>query len=116
VIDKIPFPAPGDPVRDALAERAEKRTGDKWASFREESVPTASLAMRQGVGRLIRSVTDWGVVVVCDPRMVSKGYGRGITRALGMPRQVRTLGDVEMWFRERAMQTNSSNSDTRGVR
>ncbi len=111
VIDKIPFPAPGDPVRDALAERAEKRTGDKWASFREESVPTASLAMRQGVGRLIRSVTDWGVVVVCDPRMQSKGYGRGITRALGMPRQVRTLGDVEMWFRERAMQ---SNSDTRG--
>ena len=101
VIDKIPFPAPGDPVRDALAERAEKRTGDRWASFREESVPTASLAMRQGVGRLIRSVTDWGVVVVCDPRMVSKGYGRGITRALGMPRQVRTLGDVELWFMER---------------
>ena len=116
VIDKIPFPAPGDPVRDALAERAEKRTGDKWASFREESVPTASLAMRQGVGRLIRSVTDWGVVVVCDPRMVSKGYGRGITRALGMPRQVRTLGDVEQWFgdRERAMQ--STNIDMRGVK
>lgn len=115
VIDKIPFPAPGDPVRDALAERAEKRTGDKWASFREESVPTASLAMRQGVGRLIRSVTDWGVVVVCDPRMQSKGYGRGITRALGMPRQVRTMGDVETWFRERAMQTNSSsNSSARG--
>jgi len=116
VIDRIPFPVPDAPIVSALAERAEKRTGDKWASFREESVPTASLAMRQGVGRLIRSVTDWGVVVVCDPRMVSKGYGRGITRALGMPRQVRTLGDVEMWFRERAMQTNSSNSDTRGVR
>jgi ATP-dependent DNA helicase DinG len=116
VIDKIPFPAPGDPVRDAIAERAEKRTGDRWASFREESVPTASLAMRQGVGRLIRSVTDWGVVVVCDPRMASKGYGRGITRALGMPRQVRTLGEVEMWFRERASMHVNNCGEQRGAK
>lgn len=43
-------------------------------------------------------------------------YGRGITRALGMPRQVRTLGDVEMWFRERAGMQSSNNSNARGVK
>lgn len=102
VIDKVPFPAPGDPVLDALGEIATARTGNTWAGFREQSLPRASLSLRQGVGRLIRSVTDWGAVVICDPRMVSKGYGSEIARALAMPAQVRSLGAMEQWFAGRS--------------
>lgn len=102
VLDKMPFPVMGDPVLDALSELAFARTGDRWTGWREESLPRATLALRQGAGRLIRSVTDWGVVVVCDPRLTSKAYGAGVIKSLGMPAQARSLQAVKQWFRSRS--------------
>ena len=101
VLDKMPFPVMGDPVLDALSELAFARTGDRWTGWREESLPRATLALRQGAGRLIRSVTDWGVVVVCDPRLTSKAYGAGVIKSLGMPAQARSLAAVRQWFTAR---------------
>lgn len=102
VLDKMPFPVVGDPVLDALSELAFARTGDRWTGWREESLPRATLALRQGAGRLIRSVTDWGVVVVCDPRLTSKAYGAGVIKSLGMPAQTRSLAAVAQWFAARS--------------
>jgi ATP-dependent DNA helicase DinG len=101
VLDKMPFPEMGNPVLDALSELAFARTGDRWAGWREESLPRATLELRQGAGRLIRSVSDWGVVVVCDPRLTTKAYGAGVVKSLGMPAQVRSLAAVAQWFRVR---------------
>lgn len=101
VLDKMPFPVVGDPVLDALSELAFARTGDRWAGWREESLPRATLALRQGAGRLIRSVTDWGVVVICDPRLTTKAYGAGVLKSLAMPAQARSLSAVATWFRGR---------------
>lgn len=101
VLDKMPFPVMGDPVLDALSELAFARTGDRWAGWREESLPRATLALRQGAGRLIRSVSDWGVVVVCDPRLTSKSYGANAIKSLGMPAQARTLAAMRQWFATR---------------
>ena len=102
VIDKMPFPGPDDPVLAALSELAFARTGDQWAGWREESLPRATLALRQGAGRLIRSVADWGAVVVCDPRLTSARYGAGVVKALGMPAQVRSIEALEQWFSSRS--------------
>jgi ATP-dependent DNA helicase DinG len=68
IIDKLPFPSPGDPVLDAIAEM------DPY-SFWNHSVPRAVIAFKQGVGRLIRTVHDSGVVVVLDSRILTKSYG-----------------------------------------
>ena len=98
VVDKLPFAPPGDPVMDALQERAVKRTGREMAGFIEESLPRAVLALRQGVGRLIRSTEDWGCVVVCDPRLSTKGYGADIIRSLGMPTRTRSIAEACAWL------------------
>ena len=101
VIDKLPFPSPDDPVLKALGAEALERTGDEWAGWREESLPRATLALRQGVGRLIRSVSDWGAVVLCDGRMTTARYGSGLVRALGMPTIARDFNAMEAWFKKR---------------
>ena len=98
VLDKMPFPEMGNPVLDALSELAFARTGDRWAGWREESLPRATLGLRQGAGRLIRSISDWGVVVVCDPRLTTKAYGSSVIKSLGMPVYVRTLMHMRQWF------------------
>ena len=101
VLDKMPFPLMGDPVIDALSDLAFARTGDRWAGWREESLPRAVLGLRQGAGRLIRDVADWGVVIVCDPRLTLKSYGPSVIRSLGMPVQARTLAAMREWFASR---------------
>lgn len=98
VVDKLPFAPPGDPVLDALQERSVARTGKSMAGFMEESLPRAVLALRQGVGRLIRSTGDWGCVVVCDPRLSTKGYGADIVRSLGMPQRTRSIAEACAWL------------------
>jgi ATP-dependent DNA helicase DinG len=79
VIDKLPFGAPGDPLVEARCERIERDGGD-W--FREYSLPTAVLQLRQGFGRLIRGHGDRGVVAILDPRLRTRGYGRAFLQAL----------------------------------
>ncbi len=79
VIDKLPFGAPGDPLVEARCERIERDGGD-W--FREYSLPTAVLQLRQGFGRLIRGHGDRGVVAILDPRLRTRAYGRAFLSSL----------------------------------
>lgn len=73
IIEKLPFASPDDALTRARIEHL-KATGGN--AFREYQLPEAALALKQGVGRLIRSETDRGVVVICDPRLIDKPYGR----------------------------------------
>jgi ATP-dependent DNA helicase DinG len=73
IIDKLPFASPEDPVVRARIEYLKTRGGN---AFRDYQLPEAVLALKQGVGRLIRSEQDRGVVVICDPRMSERAYGR----------------------------------------
>ncbi|MEO8250129.1 MAG: ATP-dependent DNA helicase [Burkholderiales bacterium] len=79
VIDKLPFPAPNDPLVEARARRLEL---EKRSPFNDYFVPEAAVALKQGAGRLIRSETDRGALVVCDTRLVTMGYGRRLLAAL----------------------------------
>ena len=79
VIDKLPFASPEDPL---VRARIEHLTASGGNAFRDYQLPEAALALKQGVGRLIRSEDDYGVVVICDPRMVSRVYGRVFLAAL----------------------------------
>jgi ATP-dependent DNA helicase DinG len=79
VIDKLPFPPPNDPLVAARSRNLEEK-GKK--PFHHLHVPQAAIALKQGAGRLIRSETDRGILVVCDVRLVQMGYGRRILSAL----------------------------------
>jgi len=79
VIDRIPFPAPGDPVYDARCELL-KSQGGSW--FNQLSLPVAALKLKQGVGRLIRTRRDRGVVALLDSRLLRKSYGKQLIQSL----------------------------------
>ena len=79
IIEKLPFASPDDPL---VRARIEHLTATGSNAFRDYQLPEAALALKQGTGRLIRSEEDYGVVVICDPRMVGRGYGRVFLAAL----------------------------------
>jgi ATP-dependent DNA helicase DinG len=79
VIDKLPFPPPNDPLVEARVRRLE---GEGRNAFAEYFVAEAAISLKQGAGRLIRSETDRGLLVVCDPRMAAMSYGRRLFAAL----------------------------------
>src|SRR5437660_155586 len=79
VIEKLPFASPEDPL---VRARIEHLTASGGNAFRDYQLPEAALALKQGAGRLIRSEEDYGVVVVCDPRLVGRGYGKVFLAAL----------------------------------
>jgi ATP-dependent DNA helicase DinG len=79
VIEKLPFASPDDPLVRARVEHLEA-TGR--SAFREYQLPEAALALKQGVGRLIRSEDDFGAVAICDPRLTARGYGKVFLAAL----------------------------------
>ncbi|WP_442968707.1 ATP-dependent DNA helicase [Ramlibacter sp.] len=79
VIDKLPFPPPGDPLVEARGQRLESQGR---SPFNDYFVPEAAVALKQGAGRLIRRETDQGLLVVCDTRLVQMGYGRRLVNAL----------------------------------
>jgi len=79
IIEKLPFASPDDPLVKARIEFLRRR-GDN--PFRDYQLPEAVLALKQGVGRLIRSEEDRGVIVICDPRLTTKGYGRTFRASL----------------------------------
>jgi ATP-dependent DNA helicase DinG len=95
VIDKLPFAPPDDPVLSARIEGLRAAGGNP---FTELQLPQAILALKQGAGRLIRDDTDRGVLMLCDPRLVSKPYGRRIVRSLPPMKLTRNLADVETFF------------------
>ncbi|TQV42317.1 helicase, partial [Xanthomonas perforans] len=95
VIDKLPFAAPDDPVFEARLDAIRREGGNP---FRDEQLPQAVIALKQGVGRLIRSETDRGVLVLCDPRLVNKSYGRTFMKSLPPFARTHAIADVQAFF------------------
>jgi ATP-dependent DNA helicase DinG len=95
VIDKLPFAAPDDPVFEARLEAIRRDGGNP---FRDEQLPQAVIALKQGVGRLIRSETDRGVLVLCDPRLTGKPYGKIFLDSLPPFARTREVADVQRFF------------------
>jgi ATP-dependent DNA helicase DinG len=95
VIDKLPFAPPDDPV---LAARIDTLKRQGRNAFFEVQLPRAVISMKQGAGRLIRDETDRGVLMVCDPRLVDKPYGRRIWQSLPPMRRTRAIAEVEAFF------------------
>lgn len=79
IIDKLPFAPPDDPVLRARIEALRREGGDP---FRQLQMPAAAMALKQGAGRMIRSETDRGLLVVCDTRLADRAYGRQLLRSL----------------------------------
>jgi len=90
-IDKLPFAAPDDPVFEARLQAVRRAGGHP---FRDEQLPQAVIALKQGVGRLIRTETDRGVLVLCDPRLTDKSYGRTFLGSLPPFPLTRDLDEV----------------------
>jgi len=95
VIDKLPFAAPDDPVFEARLDAVRRRGGNP---FRDEQLPQAVIALKQGVGRLIRSESDRGVLVLCDPRLTGKSYGKVFLESLPPLPVTRQIDDVRAFF------------------
>ncbi len=95
VIDKLPFASPDDPL---LAARLERINREGRNAFVEFQLPQAVITLKQGAGRLIRDETDRGVLMICDPRLFSKGYGRRILRSLPAMKGTRAVEEVIAFF------------------
>jgi ATP-dependent DNA helicase DinG len=95
VIDKLPFNPPDDPVLAARIEQINRGGGN---AFMDYQVPRAVIALKQGAGRLIRDESDRGVLMICDPRLISKPYGKRIWRALPPFRRSRQLEEAVAFF------------------
>ena len=95
IIDKLPFASPGDPVLQARIDALRRRGGNP---FMEYQVPQAAIALKQGAGRLIRDVTDRGVLVVCDPRLLKRGYGQVFLDSMPPMARTRELERVRSFF------------------
>ena len=95
IIDKLPFASPDDPVLKARIDAMRKEGQNPFMSYQ---LPNAVLSLKQGAGRLIRDNDDTGVLMLCDPRLVSKPYGRIFLKSLpAMPRS-RKIEDVQQFF------------------
>jgi len=95
IIDRLPFAVPDDPV---LSARIEKMNAEGRNAFMEYQLPQAVITLKQGAGRLIRDETDRGVLMICDPRLLGKPYGKRIWQSLPPMRRTREIGEVEAFF------------------
>jgi ATP-dependent DNA helicase DinG len=99
LIDKLPFPPPNDPLVEARVKRLEAEGRNAFADY---FVAEAAVSLKQGAGRLIRSETDRGLLVVCDPRMAGMNYGRRLREALPPMTPLASEADALAWLRELA--------------
>jgi ATP-dependent DNA helicase DinG len=95
IIDKLPFASPSDPIVSARIERLRNRGGNPFSDYQ---VPVAVLMLKQGLGRLIRSRADRGILAVLDSRLVEKPYGRRFLESLPPARLVHELDEVSRWW------------------
>jgi ATP-dependent DNA helicase DinG len=95
IIDKLPFAVPSDPVVAARMKAIEAEGGN---AFTEYQIPSAVIALKQGFGRLIRSLNDHGVLVLLDPRLQRQRYGRVFMESLPPYRVTQRLEDVREFF------------------
>lgn len=97
IIDKLPFAVPSDPIVAARSRFIDENGGK---SFFDYSVPQAVISLKQGIGRLIRSSSDRGVIAILDPRLRTKGYGKDFLQSLPRMRITSDLNDVAKIFEE----------------
>jgi ATP-dependent DNA helicase DinG len=95
VIDKLPFAAPDDPV---LSARIDRLRSEGRNAFMEYQLPEAVLKLKQGAGRLIRDEGDRGVLMICDPRLATKAYGRRVVASLPPMRRTRNAEEAVAFF------------------
>lgn len=93
VIDKLPFPPPGDPLVEARTQRIEKSGGKAFTAY---ALPEAAVALKQGAGRLIRRESDRGILVVGDTRLVTMGYGKRLLAALPPMRRLESPHEFDL--------------------
>ena len=96
IIDRLPFAPPDDPV---LAARIDRMNREGRNAFMEYQLPQAVITLKQGAGRLIRDENDRGVLMICDPRLISKHYGKRIWRSLPPMKRSRALAEVRDFYR-----------------
>ncbi len=96
IIDKLPFSPPDDPV---LAARIEVMEKQGMNGFMHHQLPETIINLKQGAGRLIRDETDRGVLMICDPRLISKPYGKRIWQSLPPFKRTRLEADVIAFFK-----------------
>lgn len=97
IIDRLPFASPADPVIQARIDFLQRSGGNP---FRDYQIPQAVIALRQGVGRLIRDASDYGVLMIGDPRLTSRSYGRLFLRSLPPMGRTRDIDAVRRFFRD----------------
>jgi len=95
IIDKLPFASPDDPVFQA---RAAKMQEQGINPFMDYQLPQAIIVLKQGVGRLIRDMNDYGVLMICDPRLRTKSYGKKFLNSLPKMNISRDIQDVESFY------------------
>ena len=95
IIDKLPFASPGDPVMQARLDVMKKQGLNPFFDYQ---LPSAVVTLKQGVGRLIRDVSDTGILMLCDPRLISKSYGKVFLRSLPEMPLTREIEDVLKFF------------------
>jgi ATP-dependent DNA helicase DinG len=107
IVDKLPFAVPSDPVVAARQRFIEEQGG---SSFYEYSVPQAIISLKQGLGRLIRSATDRGVLAVLDPRLRTSGYGRLFLKSLPPCRVTTDIEEVAEMFNPQSVKLKAGQS------
>ncbi len=105
IIDKLPFASPGDPVMQARLDAMQRRGQNP---FFEYQIPAAVVMLKQGVGRLIRDITDTGVLMLCDPRCRSRGYGKIFLDSLPPMPMTTNIEDVKKFFHQKELPANSA--------
>jgi ATP-dependent DNA helicase DinG len=95
MIDKLPFPPPNDPLVEARVKRLESEGRNPFADY---FIAEAAVSLKQGAGRLIRSETDRGLLVICDPRMAGMNYGKRLRDALPPMTRVMNEGEALEWL------------------